>query len=242
MAATAAARRLTEAHRLAQLRIGTQTVAAMRSLAPLLDPLDLDGTAERWLIPATQTVANQRNLSTRLAENYLSAFKVLELGPQAPAVAMIVADAVSLEALVTSLLVTGPIAAKKAMATAATPAAALDTATAQSAAAAMRHALNGGRETTVATLDADREALGWARAASARCCSFCAMLASRGPVYGGDTVRFRAHDGCSCSAEPVYRQDASWPAGSTRYQRLWEQAAAAPGDTGNEFRRLVEAA
>src|SRR5690606_32476541 len=63
VAATLQARRLTEAHRLAQARTGAQAVAALRSIWQLLDPEDLDGTVGRWLQAAIPVVAQMRTLS-----------------------------------------------------------------------------------------------------------------------------------------------------------------------------------
>lgn len=238
MAATVAGRRLTEAHRLAQARLGAQTVGRMRTVWPLLNAADLDATFERWLQVTMPIIRAQRTTSARLAANYMTTFKSLEVGSPAP---VVLAESVATDLLATSLLVTGPVQIKRALATGVTLTKAVSTAEAASAAAAMRHALNGGRETIVEMARVDRQALGWARAASGRACAFCALLASRGPVYRKDTVGFQAHDHCSCTAEPVYRDDSDWPAGSKRYKALYQQAKAVDGDTLANFRRLVDA-
>ena len=239
MAATVAGRRLTEAHRLAQARLGARTVAAMRSIWPLLDASHLDATFDRWLSAAMPIIRGQRSTSARLAANYTTTFKALEVGAPAP---VVLAESVPSKALATSLLVTGPVQLKWALGNGVPLVQAVSTAERTSAAAAMRHALNGGRETIVQMTRADRRALGWARAASGQACAFCALLASRGPVYGEARGGFKAHDHCSCTAEPVYRDDAAWPAGSERYQSLYRQAKADDGDTLANFRRLVGAA
>jgi hypothetical protein len=103
----------------------------------------------------------------------------------------------------TSLLVTGPLSIKKAMVRGISPARAIPTAEAASSAAAMRHALDGGRQTIAQTLRADNDATGWERRASGNACKFCASL--DGKFHRDDTADFEAHDGCSCSQEPVYR-------------------------------------
>lgn len=242
MAATLDARRLTEAHRLGQTQLGVDIVQAMQSLWPLLDPDDLDGSVERWIRAVLPVVAGQRSGSARLAASYVTAFKTLELGGTATPAPVVLAEDIPVEALTTSLIVTGPVAAKASIARGLPAARAMDTALVTSAKAAMRHALDGGRRTTLDTVAADRNAVGWARATSGQPCHFCAMIASRGPVYKGEnTADFQPHDGCSCTAEPVYRDDAAWPAGSDRWQDLWQQAKAADGDTAKVFRHLVEA-
>lgn len=240
MAVTVGAARLTEAHRVAQARIGAATVVRMRAVWPLLDPSDIDGTVVRWLNAATPIIEAQRIHSTRLAETYLSTFKSIETGgtvdtiPAAPA---------PLEQIHTSLTVTGPYQVRHASALGTPLVQALLTAEAAAAAAALRHALNGGRDTILGTVAADPEAIGWARVARGRCCAFCAMLASRGPVYTSEgSADFHAHDSCACAAEPVYETDAPWPPHSRRFADVWSEAKAAEGDTTNNFRRLIEAA
>lgn len=241
MAATREARRLTEAHRLAQARLGAQLVAQLGRVWPLLDPEDIDGTVERWLTAALPLVRLSRASSARLAANYLETFRALELGLEAGRFTAELAEDIPESQITTSLVVTGPARIRRGSALLRPLGPTVRTALAESAAAGMRHALNGGRDTILATTTADSKALGWARAASGKACHFCAMLASRGPVYGESTVGFRSHDHCSCSAEPVYRRDAAWPAGSERYADLWRQARDEGGDTTAAFRRLLAA-
>lgn len=239
MAATIEAVRLTEAHRLAQLRIGGQTVTQMLLAWPLLDPGDIDGTFSRWLQVVLAIIAGTRSTSARLAATYLSTFRVLELGVDAPPFVPRLAEAVPRQAVETSMVVTGPVALRGALGRGVLLAKAQETAQARSASAAMRHALNGGRDTIVGSVEADGQALGWARAASGRACAFCAMLASRGPAYSETGVGFEAHDHCACTAEPVYRHDAAWPAGSQQYRGLWDKAASGTDDPLNSFRRAL---
>lgn len=242
MSATVEARRLTEAHRRAQAAIGAQTVALMANIWPLLDPEDLDGTFERWLRAATPVIQGQRSTAARLAANYLDLFKKLELGTGAT-LPLVLAGPAPVEAVSTSLLVTGPVSVKSAMTRGVDLVRAMDVAQARSAAAAMRHAGNGANETITATAEADRQALGWARATSASPCSFCALVAGRGPVYKSEgTANFEPHDACNCRPEVVYRDDAQWPPGSQRFADVYAEAKAADGDTMSNFRRLIEAA
>lgn len=246
MAATVAGARLTAVHRAAQLRVGAQTVARLRPVWRLLNPEDLDGTVEEWLKVAVPVVQAQRVVSARLAAGYMQAFRMAELGLAAGTAGFTPALAapVDVKAVTTSLLVTGPWSVKKAMTAGAPLADAVDVAEARSSAAGMRHALDGGRETVIDSVAADRRALGWARVASANACAFCAMLASRGPEYGSEaTAAFEAHDGCGCGAEPAYSTDAAWPANSQRYRELWDEHAAGQsgGDARNAFRQALAA-
>lgn len=242
MAATAQARRLTETHRLAQARLGAQTVAQMFTAWRLLDPENLDGTIDRWLRIAVPLVERQRTISAQLAGNYLTTFRALEIGTTGPRFTPVLVPTVAAEAIATSLTVTGPVSMKSAASRGVIITQAEDVARSRAAAAAMRHTLNGGRETVVQTMRADPRALGWARATSGKTCAFCAMLAGRGAVYSEDTADFEAHDHCACSAEPVYREDAALPTGSDRFQAMWQEARQLDGEPVDNFRRLVEAA
>lgn len=189
---------LTEAHRLAQARIGARTVQAMAGIWPLLDPRSIDASLSRWLRAALPVIQAQRATSARVAANYFQAFKAIELGTaQAP---IVLAGAANNDALVTSLLVTGPYRLKQAMSVGVPLLNALSNAEASSAAAGMRITLNGGRETLTATAAADPQAKSWIRVASGSACAFCTELAGEPTVE--DT--FQAHDGCTCTAEPVF--------------------------------------
>lgn len=81
------------------------------------------------------------------------------------------------------------------------------------------------RDTVIDATHADPQARGWARYASAGACDFCALLALRGAVYSEDTVRFRAHDHCTCWAVPVFRGQQWEPPEHVReWQRIYREA------------------
>ena len=199
MAETPQGRRLTELHRLAQARLGALTMVQMAAVWPLLDPERLDETFATWLVAAQGVVATQRAQSATLAANYLTSYRAAETGERASVTAL--ATVPQARAVATSLIVTGPVAIKSAMGRGKLRSAAAETAKATSAAAAMRHVLNGGRETIIDHVRHDKRARGWHRVTSGRACPFCASLT--GVVFTGP-ADFRAHDHCSCSVEPVY--------------------------------------
>lgn len=113
-----------------------------------------------------------------------------------------------------------------------------------------RHIRQVDRETVVATAEAAPEEIGWARVLSgAENCAFCAMLASRGPVYRSDKSALSVvgdrrgrtrgsrelgegyHDHCDCDAVLV-REGQDW-AGREEFERLrrmWVAASAAHAD------------
>jgi len=245
MAATREAARLTEAHRLAQGRVSAATVRRMLSVWPLLRVEDLDASFPGWLAAVVPVVRAGKTTSARMAANYLATFRALELGVDAAPAAPVVADEVDPAAVSASMLVTGPARIRAASARGVPIARAVVLAQTASARAAARHSLAGGRDTIEQTVAADRQALGVARSTSGSPCHFCAMLASRGPVYKSEaTAGLRPHDGCHCQPEPVYRRDAAWPAGAQRYRELWDETTAglSGNDAVNAFRRALTAA
>jgi hypothetical protein len=103
-----------------------------------------------------------------------------------------------------------------------------------------RHVNNGGRSTLEQAIIEDNQATGWMRVTGPDPCAFCAMLASRGPVFktgqsalrvgrtmAPEQARHRAHAGfgrlrgtrardesfhdhCQCTAEPQYIISDPW--------------------------------
>lgn len=239
-----AASKLTEVHRLSQVRLGAELVQKMLATFPILDPVDVDGTATKWLQVVSPIVQAQRAQSTRLAAAYASAFRSLHVGPDGEFVATL-AKRADPARLTTSLMVTGPIKIKSLTSRAVALDRAVDIAGSSVARAAMRHALDGGRDTIQLTVANDDAALGWSRVTSGDPCAFCAMLASRGPDYRTeDTAGFEAHDGCSCGAEPIYSSDQPWAPGAESYRSLWDDVTRgfSGDDAINAFRQAFSAA
>jgi hypothetical protein len=97
------------------------------------------------------------------------------------------------------------------------------------------------RATITDAVATDPEAVGWARVAKPTACAFCRLLTTRGGVYTSETVKFRAHNGCSCTAEPVFKGQRWEPSAHVRQWRAeYKRAAAMKGDTLKNFRRIVE--
>lgn len=192
-----AAARLTESHRLAQARLGRGVVQRMSGLWELLDVTDLDGTTARWLRAALPLIQSQYEASAELAAAYLRTLRSIE-APNLPPLRLPPPAFVPAQAA-TSLTVTGPVAVKSATARGLVLADASDLGLARSAASAMRHALNGGRD----TIRSDSQATGWTRALSGDPCEFCQGLADDAAA-GDDSAAFVTHDGCGCEPVPVY--------------------------------------
>lgn len=242
VAAVREAAQLTEAYRLEQLRLGATTAAQLRDAWQLIDLEAIDATLGRYLRVAVPLVRAQGQRSAELGARYIGAFRGLELGTVL-GFDPVIAPAPAVEAVTTSLTVTGPARVKSAMSRGVPLARAGELGQSGTMGSGMRQALDAGRGSVTASVDADERALGWARATSGKSCGFCAMLASRGPVYKGrDTGGFKPHDRCSCVPEPVYRPDAPWPAGSERYAQLWDETTRGLGgdDAIAAFRAAVE--
>lgn len=110
--------------------------------------------------------------------------------------------------------------------------------------------LGAGRGQVFAAISSDPVATGWARVTRAGACSFCRMLAMRGPVFSEASANFRAHvviNGrggvCQCTAEPIirdsYKQTDQQAADAATWQKI-KDAGFVGRDARNEFRRSIE--
>lgn len=115
----------------------------------------------------------------------------------------------------------------------------MDRAQKRVAAASVRHVQNGGRDATRDFVKVDRRALGFVRVTRPDCCFFCAMLASRGPVFAADSFvesdkdfaddplgrwasDVKVHDSCGCQLRPIYtRSDSELPDLGREADDLW---------------------
>jgi hypothetical protein len=146
-------------------------------------------------------------------------------------------------AVVVSMNVTGPVAQKQKASRGKPLQTARDESFTQAAGAATRHVLTGGRRSLLTLLVDDPVALGWIRVTDGDPCAFCAILASRGPVYRSrETAGFLAHDHCACTPEPVYSRDTLWPGRAKEFRGLWRTSTEGLSgkDARNAFRREYE--
>jgi hypothetical protein len=234
---------LVQAHRAAQAR-NAAVIAALVALLWRREVKinDVDRSAARWVELALPRILTARQKSDALARQYVSTLRALEL-PDLPPFVPTPPDPLDANALRTSLWVTGPVALQKRLQAISgrevTPAEAkaltsdaFDMSGAGAAGAATRHASEGGRGQVVAAVKEDRTALGWVRVTKDDPCYFCAMLASRGVVYKGDSFddsnslfagdgTAKAHDNCSCAMEPVYSRSAKTPGRTDEFADLW---------------------
>lgn len=205
MALTAAGAALTRANQAAQLAQRAQSLQGLLRLWSIVDVTDLAGTIETFAQAAALLAGEGFDKSAAVAANYYGLFRRVEgVGTIA------VAQAPRLPAD----YVTGQLrgAALKGIIDARRAGMSIDDAKSQglvrTAGAFAKLVLTGGWMTITGAVQRDRQALGWARATSGDPCTFCRLLASRGPVYKSEkSADFQAHDHDACMPEPVYRGD-----------------------------------
>jgi hypothetical protein len=235
--------RLTEAHRTAQIRLGAGVADDVRRAWPLLSLGDLDRSFPAYAEALVPSIQARREASQALGGLYYESLRASE-GVSGSFALQVAAD-LATDRLLTSLRVTGPVAAKRSIAKGANPAQALAAGQSATIRAASRHVLDGGRTAILKTMLLDDKAQGWQRVTDGRPCAFCAMLVSRGAVYKREaTGDFLSHDGCGCQAVPFWERKPEQTAQAEEFRRLYDAVAkgyAAPVARAR-FRRAYEQA
>jgi len=247
MARTVAGKALTEQHYRSQVGLRALALQDYIKLWPLWEG---DERTFRRLVEAAVVLARvYYQLSSSLGAAYFQAFRVAEdPGGQAPP---ILADPMAEDRLISSLYETGQFSLQRSLDAGKSPQVAMDTALTNTSGAMSTHIVDGGRGTLLRSIGADSKAGGWSRVTSGNPCAFCAMLASRGPVYlTEDSAEFEAHGHCSCTAEPGY-EGTTWPGRSREFHDLYNEATLEALEAGdlqrgtsndllNAFRRRYE--
>lgn len=261
MALTADGAQLTEAHRRGQVAVRGLAVRDLAQIVPLIDPDDIAGTWSGVERAIAAVVQQRRDQSSALSAAYFSRFRAIEAGGAFTARTVGPLDPAY---LLGRLRFAGPGQVGRLLATNPTQLQPLLFTSLQGEVS--RQVLNGGRETIDTNVEADRTCIGWVRVTDGDPCAFCAMLASRGPVYksretaqgGRNTERitgpqlvnvpyservggYRAHNHCGCTAEPVYSTDTDWPGRSREFHELWQDSTKgfSGKDALNAFRRAL---
>ena len=256
---------LTDAYRAAEAKRAAIVAAAVAAYwRARVDPDDPE-TVERWLAALVPVIQRERNASAVRGVLFGNTIRTLEVGltdgfrfaTEAP-------GTVDLDPQVfrTSLMVTGPAAYRKRLEKISgrdlSPAVeqalireAFDKSGAGAAASAVRHVQNGGRSALIDGVQRDKRALGWVRVTRAHPCYFCALLASRGAVYKGDSFEdsnglfdgpgeVKVHDSCQCAVKPVYRRDDELLDRSSEFLEIYKASTA--GKSGRDAIRAFRAA
>ena len=210
---------LTEQYRQAQLQIRAQ---ALRDFSTLWKIWQGDENSFAELVAAAVTLVSvYRRISAAAAASYYEAFRQ---AAQAAGVPATVLSATVPDGVVeTSLYVTARDALRSALTAGQTATQARETAFVRASGAVSRHIIDGGRQTIMDSVAADKEAVGWARVTDGNPCYFCLTLASRGAVYKSEqTADFKAHDHCGCVAMPVFKGTVI--PGLDRWKQIYNEA------------------
>lgn len=255
MAVTALGTQLTELHYRQQVALRAKVLQDVLRLWPAVDVSSFAAVNETWpaFEQALLTLIQARyGNSSGLAARYYQMFRAAE-GIDGTAVAVL-ADPLPDEQIITSIRVTGLYEARRQLGIGAANAG-RNTLTSLLGSTG-RLVSNGGRDTLERSTNEDAKALGYARVTSGRACSFCSMLASRGPVYK-TTVRGlgpslpglrtkegkKYHDHCSCTSEPVFSTEQPWPGNSRQLRDLYDEVTAGAENSAearNLFRQAIE--
>lgn len=255
MASSPAAATLTRAEQQAEVKLGLLYAAlAVRLWQSYVKPNDIDGAGyERFLELLIPNILKARTQAATNGRRYYQTFRVLETGDRTvytPPTELITLDRSVVE---TSARVTGPVAFKTRVAAIKqvelpkeVENALLQDAYKKSAegvaGAMMRHVIDGARQQVQEDVQTDQVALGYMRVLkSIDPCYYCAMLASRGPVYKADSFRDsdarftgggteKVHDHCACGMEPVFNRDSEWTPGARDAAQVW--GASTSGKSG----------
>lgn len=257
MATEAEIRALTEAYRLTQTRRAVALAALVAYYYQRRVNVQDPSSVRRWLDLMLPKILDEHDKIALRAAQFGNALRVLEIGSTNTFEYTPTVGAVR-EQVERSLSFVGPgrhlnkindireldlpVVSKRALI-----ADAREEATKAIAASVARHVQNGGRQTLYDGIQADPLALGYIRVTKQDPCFFCAMLASRGIVFGIDSFdesdpRFtgagtaKVHDSCACSLKPVYDTADRMLVDVANFEALWFQS----DGTAKGFRQLYE--
>lgn len=238
MAATATGARLTQAHRQAQLAVRAAVMRDLLTLWRLFDPSEPESYEEFTRLAGILIGARYSDSAGMAAAYYREFLRVEGIDTR---VTPTIPPALDPERIRTSLYATGFAGTRRALRAGMSVPSALSQGFVMASGSAARLALEGGREAVLQTAESDGRVSGWIRVPSGNACAFCAMLASRGPVYKQESADFESHDHCSCVAEPYY-DGSAWPKVNQQYRDRWYETTGGKGgnDALNAFRAALE--
>lgn len=235
---TTTPQRLPEQHQAAQARIAAEVAPLLNRAGALLDLTDLEHTLPRFTQTVT-AIVDRLGAAAATTSNLFYKRQRKDLPGKAPVVDRSPAS----ELEVTQMIVESVAARLDGRP---------DMADQILDSEAEQLVQDQARRQVMSTARLDREAKGWARTVEPGACSFCLMLAIRGPYYNTHaSANFRAHKkkpngsggDCRCHAEPVFGE---WePQAAVRAaQELWDATNGKGKHSGHDarvaFRQAVE--
>lgn len=260
MARTHAGDKLTEEHRRQQVRLGASLSELIIGLFnAVFDWRNIDSSAEEFARRAAVEIVRFREASRMLSVDYLHAFQAVE-APGAPAPVEEPSEVDAVE-IAREVLATTRGVAKSLSRKGYSESEGVERTRQSVVGKATKLAADGGRQVIENEVRRGNGPVGYARVVDADPCPFCAMLASRGlyllggeadgaGLYRSDSFkasngrfvgdgRFKVHDHCECTLEPVYKVDGkiSLPGNGNQLAEEWAQIAAGQDDPYGAWRR-----
>lgn len=218
---SARANLLTRLHSRELLTVSLLAQRRMAALGRTADTNDIDAWWEQVLRQALGIVKTAAEATATFGGRYLRRHAATE-GVVLEPVRRLPPDG----EMETSLRVMGPVAFKKHMAISEDPLASMRVMESQLSGTAASQALDGDRETFMATFRERPQLVGYRRVARPGACAFCLMLASRGAVYDKNSADFQAHKpNCRCFASPLYAHEDD-PEDVLALREQWDAATA----------------
>lgn len=255
MARTRKGTLLTEAHRLLQVNLGEQLGRVLRKLfRGFIDYENIDSSSALFAQAAAPVVREFRIASRQASLDYLADFQAaeapdLELDDEDESDAQddpIEVDEIREEVQATTRSVMKASVKRKDS---------KETTLARGEVAAVARgrkiAADGGRDAIISEIEQGKGPVGYCRVVDADPCPFCAMLASRGAVYRSDAFeggarfvgdgKFKVHDGCDCTLEPVYDVDGklNLPGNAEQLAKEWAEIASGRKDPFKVWSRWI---
>lgn len=194
--------RLALAHRRQAVTLRSRSLRDALVLWALLDPEKMTATFPTWLAAQSALIRRDNARSATLAASYLKAARLASGVPGSPEIHM--ASEPPAPQIAAAMQATARAGYYAALRYGRTPEQARKVALVKTLGSTGRLILAGGRDTVRGSLVADRKGRGWRRITGSKPCEFCELLAGRGAIYSAETVDFRAHDHCACTAAAVY--------------------------------------
>lgn len=239
MARTDLGERLTEAHRLEQMAIQVGLARRLSELWSGVDATNLRGTLDPFAWGGESAVLHLRAVAADTAARYYASFRGVE---KVPGTFPLRAAPEPPRGFVKDNLVASSYRGiRDARRRGLDVRQATDAGFAKATATATRIAADGARRTLLDGVLGDPEARGYQRVTDGDPCAFCRMIASRGVVaYTSESVSFKAHDGCGCTAEPAFAGSRASPRNAA-FKREWDEATGgrSGADALNAYRRSL---